>query len=143
MDPVPWEVKLVFHIFGLVTFISGLVTVGYTAQAGYCRISTNELYYYSIAACVLILLSTVYFVFLIPFWIAERFKPDIILDRKQRVGCFEISATSMLAKLIQAAYICTKLIPDLTNAIGAHRIHIAEYMPKLSGPRGTTGPGVK
>lgn len=36
MDPVPWEVKLVFHIFGLATFITGLLTVVYTAQASEC-----------------------------------------------------------------------------------------------------------
>ena len=40
MEPVPWEVKLAFHIFGGATFIVGLLSTVFTALAGEC-VSTN------------------------------------------------------------------------------------------------------
>ena len=36
MDPVPWEVKLTFHIFGGIAFILGLVQTVFTSLAGEC-----------------------------------------------------------------------------------------------------------
>ena len=36
MDPVPWEVKLAFHIFGGIVFILGLVQTAFTSLAGEC-----------------------------------------------------------------------------------------------------------
>ncbi len=36
MDPVPWEVKLAFHIFGVASFAFGLVSVIFTSLAEEC-----------------------------------------------------------------------------------------------------------
>lgn len=36
MDPVPWEVKLVFHIFGAITFVCGVTLTILTALANDC-----------------------------------------------------------------------------------------------------------
>ena len=36
MDPVPWEVKLAFHIFGVITFVTGIVFTFFTSMAGEC-----------------------------------------------------------------------------------------------------------
>ena len=36
MDPVPWEVKLAFHIFGGMAFLLGLVLSIFTYMAGEC-----------------------------------------------------------------------------------------------------------
>ena len=36
MDPIPWEVKAVFHGFGLCNFIFGITLAVYTAEAKDC-----------------------------------------------------------------------------------------------------------
>ena len=36
MDPVPWEVKVAFHIFGLITFVTGIIFTLFTSMAGEC-----------------------------------------------------------------------------------------------------------
>lgn len=36
MDPVPWQVKLAFHVFGIASFILGFVYTIITSLAGDC-----------------------------------------------------------------------------------------------------------
>ncbi|XP_022099949.1 uncharacterized protein LOC110984260 [Acanthaster planci] len=90
MDPVPFEVKVVFHIFGGICFIFGTVLTVFTALAIECQTNTVELYYMSLSSVVLCLLSMVFFVLMIPFWLINHFFPNAVLDRKGRTGlCYE------------------------------------------------------
>ena len=36
MDPVPWEVKFAFHIFGVITFVTGIIFTFFTSMAAEC-----------------------------------------------------------------------------------------------------------
>ncbi|XP_072175135.1 uncharacterized protein [Diadema setosum] len=90
MDPVPFEVKLVFHIFGGLSFAIGLILTIFTSMAIECKNSTVELYYLSLASCIMCMLATVFIVLMLPFWLINHFYPGSVLDRKQRTGvCYE------------------------------------------------------
>jgi hypothetical protein len=43
MDPVPFEVKLVFHIFGIISFVVGLTNTIFTGLAADCVRTYNLL----------------------------------------------------------------------------------------------------
>ena len=48
-----------------------------------------------------------------------------------------LSAVSTATMFSEATHRCTRLIPDLTMAIGAQRMQISVKIPKDRGPRGT------
>jgi len=90
MDPVPWEVKLAFHIFGGICFITGIIVTAFTSLAQDCKNNTEGLYYYSIAITVLSMVCTVFFIITVPFWLINRLRRNAVLDWKERDGiCYE------------------------------------------------------
>ncbi|XP_064611850.1 uncharacterized protein LOC135475839 [Liolophura sinensis] len=90
MDPVPREVKIAFHVFGGVCFVTGLVHSAMVFSALECNIFAEVLYDWSLAVAVLIMICTVYFVILIPCWILDMICSDWILNRKEKTGiCYE------------------------------------------------------
>ncbi|XP_030842743.1 uncharacterized protein LOC105445980 [Strongylocentrotus purpuratus] len=90
LDPVPYEVKLIFHIFGGVSFLVGLILTIFTSLAVECRTNTAELYYFSLASTILCMIAAVFVILMLPFWIINYFYPGSVLDRKQRTGiCYE------------------------------------------------------
>ncbi|KAJ8320247.1 hypothetical protein KUTeg_001834 [Tegillarca granosa] len=69
MIPVPRELKVAFHIFGLICFVEGLVLIGYVSKAEPC---------------------VIFFVLMLPFWIINKAKRDSVLDVRNRSGlCYE------------------------------------------------------
>ncbi|XP_025081503.1 uncharacterized protein LOC112556577 [Pomacea canaliculata] len=90
MMPVPREVKVAFHIFGFVTFLTALIQVGYTSKAEECNSSTEALYKLSVVLTVLGMVTLVYIVVLLPFWIANHVKLNCVLNTAERKGlCYE------------------------------------------------------
>ncbi|XP_077998391.1 uncharacterized protein LOC144451429 [Glandiceps talaboti] len=90
MDPVPFELKIAFHIFGIVSLIFGLVYTILTAQAQDCVVYSAELYYLSLAVMVLSVLSMVFVAVMLPFWLVNYFWPNVVLSRRTRTGmCYE------------------------------------------------------
>ncbi|OWF52056.1 hypothetical protein KP79_PYT21246 [Mizuhopecten yessoensis] len=90
MIPVPRELKIVFHIFGIMCFVEGLVAVVYTSQAGNCKSTTEELYYISLAIAWFTCVSIIFFAIMIPFWIINKVKRNSMVDRRSRQGvCYE------------------------------------------------------
>lgn len=90
MDPVPWEVKLAFHIYGVVCFIFGIIVIAFTSQAADCRESTQELYWFSLSTGVLGMLTTGFFAVMLPFWIVNKIWARSVLDVRSRTGvCYE------------------------------------------------------
>ncbi|XP_071945980.1 uncharacterized protein [Antedon mediterranea] len=93
MDPVPWEVKLAFHIFGVIAFVMGLTLTVFASLAVDCRNNTLELYYLSVSAAVLTVTSFAFLMVMIPFWLLNYFFPNSVLNRKERTGvCYEPTA---------------------------------------------------
>lgn len=45
MNPVPRLIKFVFHVFGVICFIEGLVHIGLTSQAAECVSLFQEVFY--------------------------------------------------------------------------------------------------
>jgi len=83
-------VKVLFHIFAFASFIFGILTMVYSFSAHLCITSTPELYYWCLASGILSLLSTGYFIFVVPFWIIEQFRKGFIINwRKRRGICYE------------------------------------------------------
>ncbi|KAK2184092.1 hypothetical protein NP493_283g04011 [Ridgeia piscesae] len=90
MDPVPWEVKFAFHIFGVITFVTGIVFTFFTSMAAECKVTTPELYYFSLAAVVITVVSLVFFAIVLPFWVINWWCVNSVLDYKNRDGiCYE------------------------------------------------------
>ncbi|KAL8578308.1 hypothetical protein ACOMHN_005699 [Nucella lapillus] len=90
MVPVPREVKVAFHIFGLLNFITGVIQAVFTSKAENCNSSTEELYKLSVALTVLSIIAIVYVVLLLPFWVVNAVKRDYVLDQRGRQGvCYE------------------------------------------------------
>ncbi|XP_076472660.1 uncharacterized protein LOC143302053 [Babylonia areolata] len=90
MVPVPREVKIAFHVFGLVNFITGIIQVVFTSNAEDCNSSTEELYKMSLALAILSAIALVYIVLLLPFWVVNVVKRDCVLDTRERQGvCYE------------------------------------------------------
>nr|XP_039249493.1 uncharacterized protein LOC120327144 [Styela clava] len=89
-EPIPRIMNLAFHIFGILSFILGLVTTVYTFQATACSETTTELYYWCYVSTILTLICTGYFILVAPFWIIEAWKPYSVLHEKARQGiCYE------------------------------------------------------
>ncbi|XP_076802817.1 uncharacterized protein LOC143446858 [Clavelina lepadiformis] len=90
MDPVPRIVKILFHLFGVGSLILGLMSAFYTFEAPACSDSTTELYYWCYVTSVLALITTGYFLLTVPFWLANKTKPNLVLDWRRRSGiCYE------------------------------------------------------
>lgn len=90
MDPVPFEVKVVFHVFGGICFLIGLALTIFTSMAVECKINTVALYYYSLAASVMCMISAVFVAVMLPFWTINHFWFRSVLSRRNRTGiCYE------------------------------------------------------
>lgn len=90
MDPVPYQIKVVFHIYGGFSFIYSIIEAVYAFQAKGCKIYSEELYWYSLAEGVLAILCLVFFGLVIPFWLASLCCKKRVLDRETRTGlCYE------------------------------------------------------
>lgn len=90
MYPVPRQVKVAFHIFGLICFIESLVHIGLTAQASDCKTTTVELYYLCYGYSWVSAASIIFFFIMIPFWLINAVKRDSVLDNRTRQGfCYE------------------------------------------------------
>uniref|UniRef100_UPI00398EF5CF uncharacterized protein isoform X1 n=1 Tax=Pristiophorus japonicus TaxID=55135 RepID=UPI00398EF5CF len=86
MDPIPREVRVTFHVYGVGSFGQGILTTAFTVSAPQCANTTPELYYLSLVLSVLSVLATVFIVFLIPFWIANIFYPGMVFNQRSRAG---------------------------------------------------------
>lgn len=90
MIPVPRELKVAFHIFGLICFVEGLVLIGYVSKAEPCKNTTWPLYLISLIFAWFAGISIVFFVLMLPFWIINKAKRDSVLDVRNRSGlCYE------------------------------------------------------
>ncbi|XP_077864484.1 uncharacterized protein LOC144349993 [Saccoglossus kowalevskii] len=90
MDPVPWEVKIAFHVFGVISFVFGFAYVVLTANAESCSVYSAELYYLSLAIMVVCVLSMVFVAVMLPFWIINYVFRDSMLNKRERTGfCYE------------------------------------------------------
>ncbi|XP_078413925.1 uncharacterized protein LOC144690370 isoform X2 [Cetorhinus maximus] len=86
MDPVPNEVKVAFHVYGVGSFAQGIAMTAFTAAASQCANTTPELYYLSLVLSVLTVLATGFIGFLIPFWLADIFYKGMVLNQQSRAG---------------------------------------------------------
>ncbi|XP_078696873.1 uncharacterized protein LOC144924999 [Branchiostoma floridae x Branchiostoma belcheri] len=90
MDPVPREVKLAFHVFGLAAFVLGLIYTIQTATGEECRNNTPELYYLSLAFTIMAMITTAFLLVMIPFWLMNHVWDRSVLDYRERSGlCYE------------------------------------------------------
>ncbi|XP_074655825.1 uncharacterized protein LOC141909316 [Tubulanus polymorphus] len=90
MDPVPWQVKALFHVFGIFSLVLTIVHIIYFFTGFYCKTYTPGLFYVSMGIVVFDIIGAVWFVFTVPFWIANRAKYNSVLDPKIRSGiCYE------------------------------------------------------
>ncbi|KAK2158630.1 hypothetical protein LSH36_166g01030, partial [Paralvinella palmiformis] len=98
MEPTPWEVKVAFHIFGGISFFVGVLLGIFTLKAEECRGSTEALYYFSMAAAILSVLSICFLIVMLPFWIVNHIRKNSVLDLNYRDGiCYEpVSCCSCL-----------------------------------------------
>lgn len=89
--PVPRELKIAFHVFGVACLIVGLIQIFYTFKAQEdCSVSTPELYYLSLASSMFSLVTTVFLGLMFPFWILNKVKTNVVLDPYSRAGlCYE------------------------------------------------------
>ncbi|XP_038629220.1 uncharacterized protein LOC119950667 isoform X2 [Scyliorhinus canicula] len=86
MDPIPNEVKVAFHVYGVGSFAQGIATTAFTVPASQCANTTPELYYLSLVLSVLSVLATVFVGFLIPFWLADVFNKGMVSNHRSRAG---------------------------------------------------------
>ncbi|XP_078094811.1 uncharacterized protein LOC144509825 isoform X1 [Mustelus asterias] len=86
MDPIPNEVKVAFHVYGVGSFAQGITTTVFTVASPQCVNTTPELYYLSFVLSVLSVLATVFIGFLIPFWLADIFCTGMVLTQRSRDG---------------------------------------------------------
>ncbi|CAH1773257.1 unnamed protein product [Owenia fusiformis] len=90
MDPIPWEVKLAFHIFGGITYLSGLLLTIFVSLAGECSVTTGTLYFFSLALSIFSVIGIVFLTVMVPFWIVNRIWKNSVLDLRYRTGvCYE------------------------------------------------------
>ncbi|KAL4658484.1 hypothetical protein GN956_G2092 [Arapaima gigas] len=90
IDPVPQKLKAAFHVFGVVSFAEGLCTIIMTATGAQCAKTTPELFYLSYLLAWGFVLTTVFFLVLGGFWIANVLCPGRILDCSSKRGvCYE------------------------------------------------------
>ncbi|XP_041063432.1 uncharacterized protein LOC121288724 [Carcharodon carcharias] len=86
MDPIPNEVKVAFHVYGVGSFAQGIAMTAFTVAASQCANTTPELYYLSLVLSVLSVLATGFIGFLIPFWLADIFYKGMVLNQRARAG---------------------------------------------------------
>lgn len=98
MNPVPRLIKFVFHVFGVICFIEGLVHIGLTSQAAECKNTTDELYQICYGYSWVCAISIIFFFLMLPFWVINVVKRDSVLDTRMRTGvCYEpVSCCSCL-----------------------------------------------
>ncbi|KAL3861935.1 hypothetical protein ACJMK2_007946 [Sinanodonta woodiana] len=98
MIPVPRQIKLAFHIFGMVDLIESLVLLGFFLHSEDCKSSTPELYWISATLTWFSVASMIFFALLLPFWILNEVKKNSVLDPYSRTGiCYEpVSCCSCL-----------------------------------------------
>ncbi|XP_013412901.1 uncharacterized protein LOC106175442 [Lingula anatina] len=90
MEPVPREVKLAFHVFGIVTFVFGCISTILTSLAGDCSQTTEELYYFSLAMAIASMCAIAFFAVMVPFWLINWRWKKSVLDVQNRTGlCYE------------------------------------------------------
>ncbi|XP_065842384.1 uncharacterized protein [Oscarella lobularis] len=91
MEPIPWQIKLLFHIFGCASAILGIIQISYVVQGTEsCKENVAALYYLSMALAIFSGFSIVFFLLSIPFWIINRLCPEAVLNRRSKVGiCYE------------------------------------------------------
>eukprot|EP00118_Oscarella_pearsei_P006828 m.31775 g.31775 ORF g.31775 m.31775 type:complete len:202 (+) comp31542_c0_seq4:177-782(+) len=110
MEPIPWQIKLVFHAFGIGSAILGALYLAFIVQGtGTCVIpresttlcvsvftiflqkdSTPTLYFLSLTLAVFAGLSIVFFLVAVPFWIINHLLPNAVLDKRSKTGiCYE------------------------------------------------------
>ncbi|XP_046851189.1 uncharacterized protein LOC124444618 isoform X2 [Xenia sp. Carnegie-2017] len=90
MEPVPWQLKIAFHFFGFASFLMGLVQFGSTMSSNDCWFNTPELYSLSLSFSIIAILTTVFLLMMLPFWLINYFFPHSVLSRKERRGmCYE------------------------------------------------------
>ncbi|XP_077167153.1 uncharacterized protein LOC143824133 isoform X3 [Paroedura picta] len=90
VEPLTGELKIVFAIFGMGSFVEGICTAILTSLAAPCANTTPELYYTSVVLSVSSMLSTAAFSVLGLFWFANMASPGLVLNRQARSGiCYE------------------------------------------------------
>eukprot|EP00118_Oscarella_pearsei_P006829 m.31778 g.31778 ORF g.31778 m.31778 type:complete len:113 (+) comp31542_c0_seq6:176-514(+) len=91
MEPIPWQIKLVFHAFGIGSAILGALYLAFIVQGtGTCKDSTPTLYFLSLTLAVFAGLSIVFFLVAVPFWIINHLLPNAVLDKRSKTGiCYE------------------------------------------------------
>lgn len=88
MEPVPWRVKFVFHLYGLGAAILGVILLSAVIRGqDTCEEFVPALYYVSLAFGILSVISIVIFLILLPLWLINHFKVNSLLDRQQKEGC--------------------------------------------------------
>ncbi|XP_060573841.1 uncharacterized protein LOC132731641 [Ruditapes philippinarum] len=89
--PVPRELKIGFHVFGVASLIVGLMQTAYTFEAKEdCSVSTPELYTLSLASSMFSVVSLVFLGLMFPFWVVNKVKRNLVMDPYSRTGvCYE------------------------------------------------------
>ncbi|XP_045162430.1 uncharacterized protein LOC123527179 [Mercenaria mercenaria] len=89
--PVPRELKIAFHVFGVACLIVGLMQTAYTFQAKQdCSVSTPELYYLSLTSSMFSVVCLVFLGVMFPFWVINKVKTNVVMDPYSRTGlCYE------------------------------------------------------
>eukprot|EP00117_Sycon_ciliatum_P033372 scpid78569/ scgid0610/ len=90
MEPLAWQVKLAFHVYGGGCYIFGLLQFAEVLQASSCKSTIPALYYLSMVFASFSAFAAVIFTILVPFWVFNRLFRHAVLDRKERKGlCYE------------------------------------------------------
>ncbi|EDV24144.1 uncharacterized protein TRIADDRAFT_57336 [Trichoplax adhaerens] len=92
MDPLVYQIKIAFHIFGVLDAAMGIaITIALAStNASTCRDNTTTLYYACLILAILHIASLGLVVFLTPFWVANSVWALSVLNPRQRRGvCYE------------------------------------------------------
>eukprot|EP00794_Sanderia_malayensis_P015275 gene15275-16851_t len=101
MEPVPWKLKIAFHFFGAFSFLIGILQFSYAVGATECSQTATQLYYLSISFGIFGLVTAVFFMCLLPFWVIEFFWKGTVYNKPERRGmCYE--------QVCQTSTSCTK-----------------------------------
>ncbi|KAL5250837.1 hypothetical protein ACHWQZ_G016545 [Mnemiopsis leidyi] len=87
MEPIPWVIKLAFHIFGGIVFIFQLVLDAKSlSEDHYCSVTVPQLYTYMYILAVVGTLCMIFYILLVPFWLLNFFRRDSLLNTTTREG---------------------------------------------------------
>jgi len=90
MEPVPWKLRFTFHFFGAFSFLIGILQFSYAVTAKDCATTTTELYYLTLYFGIFGIITTIYFLCMLPFWLIEFFWKGRVLNKNERRGiCYE------------------------------------------------------